>query len=304
MGWVSKGLAYLQAHWIQISLHVAAALGILLAAAIIGGALGRWAEKRLRRRGGRTEALAGVTRSAVRSVVLVIGIITALDQIGVNVTTLLAGAGVLGLAVGFGAQSLVKDVISGFFLIFDGAIAEGDIADVGGGAVGVVESVGLRVTTIRAFNGQLWYVHNGQIATVGNLSREWTRAVVDVGLAYEQDTAKGLKVLKEVGDAWAAENEEIVLEPPEAQGLLGLNASDVGVRLVVKVKAPNHAVAERELRQRIKAAFDAEGVEIPFPRQVTYHRQEAETAPLRVQGAGAAKGDGAARPGRNPASAL
>lgn len=304
MGWMSKGVAYLQAHWVELSLHVAAALAILIAAAIVGGGLGRWAERRLRKRGGRTEALAGVTHTAVRTVVLIVGVITALDQIGVNVTTLLAGAGVLGLAVGFGAQSLVKDVISGFFLIFDGAIAEGDIADVGGGAVGVVESVGLRVTTIRGFNGQLWYVHNGQIATVGNFNREWTRAVVEVGLAYEQDTAKGLKVLQEVGDAWAAEHEDLVLEPPEAQGLLGLNASDVGVRLVIKVKAPNHFVAERELRQRVKAAFDEAGVEIPFPRRVTYHRQEEESSPLRVQSAEGQKGDGAARPGRSPASAL
>ena len=201
MGWMSTGLAYVRANWVQLSLQLAAALAILIAAALLGGALGRLAERRLRRRGGRTEALASVTHSAVRTVVLVIGVITALDQVGVNVTTLIAGAGVLGLAVGFGAQSLVKDVISGFFLIFDGAINEGDIADVGGGAVGVVESVGLRVTQIRSFNGQLWYVHNGQIVTVGNFNRDWTRAVVDVGLAYEQDASKGLKVLKEVGDA-------------------------------------------------------------------------------------------------------
>ncbi|MFW6087854.1 MAG: mechanosensitive ion channel family protein, partial [Myxococcota bacterium] len=201
------------------------------------------------------------------------------------IKAVLAGAGVLGLAIGFGAQSLVKDIISGFFLIFDDALGEGDIANVGGEVTGVIESVGLRITKVRALDGQLWYIQNGEIQRVGNYSRTWTRALVTVGLAYEQDVAKGLRVLQEVGDTYAAENPDLVLEPPEAQGVLGLDDSSVGVRLVVKVTAGNHWAAERDLRKRVKEAFDAAGVEIPFPRHVVYHRQEegeAGAAPVPV----------------------
>jgi small conductance mechanosensitive channel len=99
--------------------------------------------------------------------------------------------------------------------------------------------------------------------------------VVEVGLAYEQDVARGMKVLQQIGDEWVARHEDIVLEAAEAQGVLGLNASDVGLRLVVKVKPSSYFAAERELRLLVKQAFDAAGVEIPFPRHVVYHRQEA-----------------------------
>lgn len=282
MPWAKAASKYIETHGVEISLKLGTTLLIILAAWIVGGLLARWAARALKRRPGRGATLASATATGIRVFVVGLGVVMGLDQIGVDVGTLLAGAGILGLAVGFGAQSLVKDVISGFFLIFDEALSEGDIADVGGGAVGVVESVGLRMTQVRSFSGQLWYVQNGEIRSVGNFSRTWTRAVVEVGLAYEQDVAKGLKTLQEVGDTWAKEHDDIVLEPPEAQGVLGLNSSDVGVRLVIKVKAPEHFAAERELRARVKAAFDAAGVEIPFPRQVVYHRQEEDEAPLKV----------------------
>lgn len=275
--------AFFQAHWVDIAYSVVKGALVLIAALVVAGALSRWAEQALRRKKGRSETLAGVARSAIRIAVIGCGVVMALDQIGVNIGALLAGAGIVGLAVGFGAQSLVKDVISGFFLIFDGAIAEGDIIDAGSGVSGVVEAVGLRMTRIRAFNGQLWFVQNGEIRSVGNMSRDWMRAIVEVGLAYEQDVAEGMRVLKQVADDWAKAHQDVVLEPPEVQGLLGLNASDVGVRLVIKVTPPSSWAAERELRLLIKAAFDKAGVEIPFPRQVLYHRQEDEESALVVQ---------------------
>ena len=273
MGWMESATTWIREHWVEIAIRLGVAVLILVVAAILGGVLGRWAYRALERRSPRAKTLARIARTAVRGAVFVVGLVMAFDHLGVDVAALLAGAGILGLAVGFGAQSLVKDVITGFFLIYEGAIAEGDIAEVGD-TTGVVEQVGLRVSQVRTFNGQLFYIPNGQIAVVGNWSRGWTRAVVEVGLAYEHDVGKGLAVLQRVGDEWAREHEDLVLEPPEAQGVLGLNASDVGVRLVVKVKAPEHWASERELRRRVKDAFDAEGVEIPFPRQVVYHRQE------------------------------
>ncbi|MFW5740466.1 MAG: mechanosensitive ion channel family protein, partial [Myxococcota bacterium] len=187
------------------------------------------------------------------------------------------GAGVLGLAVGFGAQALVRDVISGFFLILDGALSPGDfvkIADV----EGEVEEVGLRITKVRALNGQLFYIPNGQIGVVGNHSRGWSRAIVVVGVAYEQQVERGLEVLRKVAKEWAADHEDLVLDEPVAQGVVGLNSSDVTLRIMAKVKPAEHWAAERELRARIKAAFDASDVEIPFPRQVVYHRQEEGVA--------------------------
>jgi moderate conductance mechanosensitive channel len=274
MNWIDSAVEYLSTHAVEMAIRLAVATAMVIAALVVGKLLSRWAARALHRKSRKSATLASVATAAIKTVVIVIGLLMAFDHLGLDIKALLAGAGVLGLAIGFGAQSLVKDVISGFFLIFDDAIGEGDIANVGGEATGVIEAVGLRMTKVRAFDGQLWYIQNGEIRKVGSFTRGWTRAVVSVGLAYEQDVAKGLRVLQEVGDAWAAENPDLVLEPPEAQGVMGLNNSDVGVRLVIKVVAPNHWAAERELRKRVKEAFDAAGVEIPFPRQVVYHRRE------------------------------
>jgi moderate conductance mechanosensitive channel len=274
MTWIDSAVEYLSTHAVEMAVRLAVATAMVIVALVVGRLLSRWADRALHRKSRKSATLASVATAAIKTVVLGIGLLMAFDHLGLDIKALLAGAGVLGLAIGFGAQSLVKDVISGFFLIFDDAIGEGDIANVGGEATGVIEAVGLRMTKVRSFDGQLWYIQNGEIRKVGSFSRDWTRAVVSVGLAYEQDVAKGLRVLQEVGDAWAAENPDIVLDPPEAQGVMGLNDSDVGVRLVIKVVAPNHWAAERELRKRVKEAFDAAGVEIPFPRQVVYHRRE------------------------------
>ncbi len=273
MPWMEGITTWIRDHWFDVVLRLGVALLILLGAVILGRVLGSWACRTLLHRTHRTHTLARIARTAIFGAVVLVGAVMALDHLGVDVAALLAGAGIVGLAVGFGAQSLVKDVLTGFFLIYEGAIAEGDVAEVGE-ATGVVERVGLRVSHVRTFNGQLFYIPNGQISVVGNWSREWTRAVVEVGIAYEHDVGKALAVLQRVGEEWAREHSEIVLEAPEAQGVMGLNASDVGARLVIKVKAPEHWAAERELRRRIKDAFDREGVEIPFPRQVIYHRQE------------------------------
>jgi moderate conductance mechanosensitive channel len=274
---------YLREHAPEILMRLGAAVGLLIATYVVAKLLARGADRLVRRaRGGRAVSLAPMVAGLAYVLVLGTGIAMALDQVGINVAALLAGAGVIGLAVGFGAQTLVKDCLSGFFLILDGVLHEGDIVsmdDTGG----VVERVGIRVTQVRSFEGQLWYVPNGEIKRVGNWNRGWVRAVVEVGLAYEQDVERGLAVMLETGQAWAKENASVVLEPPEVQGVLGFGDSDVKVRLVVKLDNKNSVLwqSERELRKRIKAAFDQREVEIPFPRKVVYHRQEEE-ARLRV----------------------
>lgn len=257
------------------------ALGVaVIATSWIVARLGRRAVSKLLARSGneaRARTLTPIAQTLVGAAVLGVGFVVGLQQFGLDLTAVIAGAGVLGLAIGFGAQELVRDVISGFFLIFDGVVEAGDFVT-GDQATGQVERIGIRMTQIRSFEGTLWYVPNGKLQTVGNYSRSWCRAVANVGLAYEQDTARGLEVLQRVGDAWAKEHPELCVEPPEAQGVLALADSSVNVRLVGKVKAAEHWPIEREWLERIKAEFDAEGIEIPFPRNVTYlRREETET---------------------------
>jgi len=277
---LERAVEFLKVAGPSLALRLLAALLILSVAYLLAGWLSRSAERiTVLVRDGRVAGLAPLSRSVVKVGVLGAGAAMALDQLGVSIAALLAGAGVVGLAVGFGAQNFVKDCISGFFLILDGVIAEGDIVHVDG-TDGTVEKVGLRMTHVRAFNGQLWYLPNGEIKRVGNWNRDWARVVVQVGLAYEQEVSRGLEALARIGKQWAEEHAELVLEPPEAQGVMGLNGSDVTVRLVIKIDNSTKQLwpAERELRKRVKEAFDREGIEIPFARQVLYLRKEGEGA--------------------------
>jgi small conductance mechanosensitive channel len=220
---------------------------------------------------GRT--IAPLLKSLLKYGTIFVAAVLVLRAMGVDPTPIIAGAGVIGLAVGFGAQTLVKDVIAGFFLLFEGVIAVGDVITFGNSS-GVVEEVGLRVTKYRTFSGELWVIPNGEIRAFGNFNRQWNRAVVTVGVAYEQDVGKAMRVLEEVGKIWATEHRDIVLEAPVVQGILSFDDSAVALRLVVKVRPLQQAAAEWELRRRIKEAFDREGVEIPFPRRVFISRQE------------------------------
>jgi small conductance mechanosensitive channel len=166
-------------------------------------------------------------------------------------------------------------VIAGFFLLFEGLIAVGDAVSFGTSS-GVVEEVGLRVTKYRTFSGELWVIPNGEIRAFGNSNRHWMRAIVAVGVAYEQDIGKAMHVLEAVGVAWAAEHRDIALEPPQVQGILSFDESSVSLRLVVKVRSSQQGSAEWELRRRIKETFDREGVEIALPRRVLYTRAEID----------------------------
>lgn len=242
--------------------------------------IGRSALRRLMDRSGstRTRTLRPLVQGLGTVTIMGTGCVLALEQIGFDLTAIIAGAGVLGLAIGFGAQELVKDIIAGFFLIFDQVIESGDWIDAGE-VCGHVEEVGLRMTKIRAFDGKLWFVRNAQIKIVGNANRDWMRAVVVVQMPYEQDVGGGMTVLDAVGRAWAAENADTVLEPPEVQGVLDLRASSVDVRLVAKVEPGTHWEAERELRVRVKRELEREGLEAPLERRVLYLRPGADASP-------------------------
>jgi small-conductance mechanosensitive channel len=225
--------------------------------------------------GDKGKTVAPLLKNLLKYCIIFVAGVVVLRVLGVDPTPIIAGAGVVGLAIGFGAQTLVKDVISGFFLLFEGLIAVGDVISFGNSA-GVVEEVGLRVTKYRTFTGELWVIPNGEIRAFGNSNRQWMRAVVAVGVAYEQDISKAMRVLDEVGRAWAEEHRGIVLEPPQVQGILSFDESSIALRLAIKVKPSQQGAAELELRRRIKEAFDREGVEIPIPRQVFYARAETD----------------------------
>ncbi|HDP36778.1 MAG TPA: mechanosensitive ion channel family protein [Candidatus Atribacteria bacterium] len=229
--------------------------------------------KNYQKRISRANTLIPLLQSISKYVIYFISGVMVLRELGVDTTAIIASAGVVGLAIGFGAQSLVKDVLSGAFLLFEGIISVGDSVNIGEHS-GTVEVIGLRNIHLRKFSGELRVIPFGEVASFGNFNKEFMRAIVEVGVAYEQDVEKGMKTLEEIANKWAEENKDIVLEPPIVQGVLSLGFSEVTLRVAIKVKPMTHWGAERELKKRIKDTFDKEGIEIPFPRQVVYLRRE------------------------------
>jgi moderate conductance mechanosensitive channel len=200
-----------------------------------------------------------------------VALVVILREVGVDVQAILMSAGVLGLAVGLGAQSLIKDVITGFFILFEGLIGVGDTIEVGQNT-GTVEAIGLRVTKLRMLNGAQRIVPNGELTQFANYNRGWARAVIDVGVGYDTDVGRALGVLERVGQEWAQETGR-ALERPQVQGVVRFGESDLGLRLMVKVEAAKRFDAEIELRRRVKETFEGEG--IPFPQRVVYLEKKA-----------------------------
>lgn len=219
----------------------------------------------------RSNTLTKLLLNVVHYVVYFLVGLTILNNLGLDVTTLIAGAGVAGLAIGFGAQSLVKDVITGFFLIFEDQFGVGDhvMINTNNQVVGNVIEVGLRISKVRAFTGEVHIIPNGQITQVTNYSKANSLAVLDFSVAYESDLDKVYAVLEEVGKKAKEELETIVAEPVVA-GLQMFGASDVVVRMTVETLPMEHYVVGRAIRKMVKEAFDREGIEIPYPKQVNY----------------------------------
>ena len=219
----------------------------------------------------RAEALGAVLRSVASIVVYSLAIIIALAEFGISLGPLIAGAGIVGVALGFGAQSLVKDFLSGIFMLLEDQYGVGDIIDVGD-ATGVVEEVNLRTTRLRDVNGTVWFVPNGEIRRVGNKSQQWARTVLDVEVAYDTDIARATEIIKRIADdVWRDELETAtVLEEPEIWGVENLGASGIAIRVALKTEPGEQFATARELRRRIKAAFDEAGIEIPFPQRTIW----------------------------------
>lgn len=228
------------------------------------------------RRVQRARSLGSLLRSLSTGVIFGVVFVMILAQVGVNVAPILASAGVLGLAIGFGAQSLVKDFLAGIALTLEDQYGVGDsinLVDVSG----TVEAIGLRVTRLRDVDGTVWYVRNGEILRVGNMSQNWARTVLDISVTHDADLSRVNEVLKELShDLWEQpEYEGIVIEEPEVWGIQSMTPEGIVVRLVLKT-APNHqwAVA-REMRARIKARFDAESIRMPVAQMVVWPQNSA-----------------------------
>ncbi|MDE0188287.1 MAG: mechanosensitive ion channel family protein [bacterium] len=226
----------------------------------------------------RTRTLGAVLRSIASIVIYGMAVMMSLAEFDVNLGPLIAGAGIVGVAVGFGAQSLVKDFLTGVFMLLEDQYGVGDVVNVGE-TVGVVEAVKLRTTQIRDISGTVWYIPNGEIRRVANLSQDWGRAVLDLEVAYDTDIEKAKTVIKEVADGLWREQlpHATITEEPTIAGIQSFGASAIAIRLMAKTEPGEHFATARELRGRIKAAFDEAGIEIPFPQRTVWMKTEQPT---------------------------
>nr|WP_250035891.1 mechanosensitive ion channel family protein [Actinoplanes maris] len=212
------------------------------------------------RRRQRAEAIGSVLRSFVSAVVYTMGALLVFGELGFNLGPLLASAGIVGVALGFGAQSLVKDLIAGLFMLLEDQYGVGDTVDVGE-ATGVVETVGLRITTIRDARGVLWYIRNGEIVRVGNKSQGWAMVVIDIPIGFV-NSEQAIAVLREASAAVADEPEHQTefLEPPDVVGVEQLTVDGAVIRTIAKTTADGQVTVQRELRRALTEALEASGL--------------------------------------------
>lgn len=211
----------------------------------------------------RNITLQNVAKSASRYLIYFISATIILDILGIPTTSILAGAGVIGLALGFGAQSLVKDVITGFFILFENQFTVGDYIETAG-IDGIVEDVGLRITKIKNFDGDLHIIPNGNIDQVTNFTANVSRSVIDAAIDYDQNIQEATEVLEDLCSEIAEEHSDIIQEGPKVVGVQELAASSVNIRIITMVEAMELWRLNRVIRQRIKERFDQAGIDIPY----------------------------------------
>jgi small-conductance mechanosensitive channel len=233
-------------------------------------ALARTGEIPSLRRVQRAETVGALLKSVASVGIWTLAVLMALGTLGVDLGPLIAGAGIVGVAVGFGSQNLVRDFISGIFMLMEDQYGVGDVVDAGP-ATGTVEGVGLRTTRLRDVSGTLWHIPNGEIRRVGNRSQGWARALVDVEVAYSTDLDDATRAIERVAhelsvdERWAAK----LLEQPEVWGVEELGPDGIRVRLVAKTRPLEQWKVARELRARLKVAFDQAGIEVSAQKALT-----------------------------------
>ncbi len=250
-------------------------LGVLaweLTASAIGRALsGTHPDGSPREASSRARTLLPLLRRTIMIGLFVFGGLIILSEVGINIAPLLAGAGVVGLAVGFGSQALVRDVITGLFILIEDTVAVGDVVTAGG-HTGVVEDLSIRTIRLRDLSGAVHVVPFGDVTTVVNLTKDFSYAVLDLGVAYREDTDTVAEVIRSTGDEMQADPEwsEQFLEPIEIMGVNALADSAVVIRARIKTPPMKQWGVQREFLRRIKKRFDAENIEIPFPHTTVY----------------------------------
>lgn len=223
----------------------------------------------------REATLVKLLENVLTYVIYFVAMIMILETINIPVGSLLAGAGIVGLAVGFGAQNLVRDIITGFFIIFEDQFSVGDYVRIGT-FEGVVEEIGLRTTKIKSYTGELNILPNGSIVEVTNFSIHNSVAIVDVSISYEGDIEKAERIIEQLL-VHMPEKYEDMISPPQLLGVQNIAANEVVLRVVSEVKPMKHFHISRELRREIKKQLDENGVEAPFPRLVMYNRSEQKS---------------------------
>lgn len=246
----------------------------------VGGILPESDMLTVARRVQRAETIGSVLRSSATLVIAIVVLTVIANIYDWDLGPLLASAGVAGVALGFGAQTLVKDVISGLFLMVEDQYGVGDVIDVGE-ATGTVEAVGLRVTQIRDLSGTLWYVRNGEVLRVGNMTQGWSKARVEVLIGPDEDVARAVELVRNAAADLAedAELAPLLLADPEVTGFEDLSAESVLLRAMIKVAPAKQWLVQRELRARIIQRFRDEGISLALPRrEVQVERSTGEVS--------------------------
>jgi len=220
----------------------------------------------------RVETMRSLVNNVTSYVIYFVAILLIMGQFGLDLGPVLASAGVVGLAVGFGAQNLVRDVITGFFIIFEDQLAVGDYIQTGQ-FFGEVQEIGLRITKIKGYTGEIYIIPNGSITEVTNFSTQNSLAVLDVRVAYEEDVDKVIDILNQSLKDAPSIIEELVASP-EVVGVQDLGPSEVLIRLTAECKPMAHFSANRKLRILVKKIFEEKGIEIPYPRLVTVPQKD------------------------------
>lgn len=229
----------------------------------------------------RMNTLLGIIKGIGRIVIWSVFIMILLKKFGVDIAPILAGAGILGLAVGFGAQELVRDFISGFFILLENQIRTGDVAIINGTG-GLVEKIELRTITLRDFSGVVHVFQNGKINSVSNMTKEWSAMVFDIGVAYKEDVDKVMDIMKKTGEELMKDPDfrEKIIEPIEIFGLDQFGDSAIVIKARLKTTPIEQWTVGREYRRRLKKAFDNNNIEIPFPHTTVYWGEEIK--PMEV----------------------
>jgi len=233
----------------------------------------------------RAATIGGILRKTAAVLIWVVAVIMVLREIGFDVGPLLAGAGVAGLAFGFGAQNLVRDVISGFFMLLENQIRVNDVAVINGTG-GLVEEINLRTTVLRSLDGVVHVFPNGTITSLSNMTREFSCYVFDIGVAYKEDTDRVVQVVKDLAEQMRQEEEyaPLILEPLEVLGVDKFADSAVIIKARIKTQPVKQWVVGREMNRRIKKKFDELGIEIPFPHTSLYFGEASKPLQLQLDG--------------------